>query len=156
MRFEAGTIQGEISFNPNRIYRDDPVGAWVNGLSARTVLIVEDEWLVRMELATGFEDEDCTVLEAASAEDALAFFRAGDGPNHGLAHIDLLITDIRLSGLLTGWDLAAQARELDPEIPVIYVSANPPAPERVVPGSLFIDKPALITQVIGAARQLLG
>ena len=58
--------------------------------------------------------------------------------------------------MLTGWDLAAQARELDPEIPVIYVSANPPMPGRVVPGSLFIDKPALITQVIGAARQLLG
>lgn len=152
MHFETGTIQGEIGFNPNEIYRDDLRGAWVNGLSARTVLIVEDEWLVRMELATGFEDENCAVLESASAEDALAILRAGEGD----ARIDLLVTDIRLSGVLTGWDLAAQARELDPGIAVIYVSANPPAPGRVVQGGLFIDKPALVTQVIAAAQQVLG
>lgn len=103
---------------------------------------------MRMELATGFEDENCAVLEAASAEDALALLR-------GQARIDLLVTDIRLSGTLTGWDLAAKAREADPAIPVIYVSANPPAPGRLVQGGVFIEKPALIAQVIGAARQLL-
>lgn len=149
MVFEAGTIERQISFNSNRIYRDGPAGAWVNGLSARTVLIVEDEWLVRMELATGFEDEDCAVLEAASAEDALALLGGGE------TRVDLLVTDIRLSGTLTGWDLAAKAREADPAIPVIYVSANPPAPGRLVQGGVFIEKPALISQVIGAARQLL-
>lgn len=113
---------------------------------------MEDEWLVRMELATAFEDENCTVLEGASAVDALTILRASDGR----ARVELLITDIRLNGVLTGWDLAAQARELDPAIPVIYVSANPPAPGRAVQGSLFIDKPALASQVVTAARQLLG
>lgn len=150
MVVEAGTIERLISFNPNRIYRDRLAGAWVNGLSARTVLIVEDEWLVRMELATGFEDEDCAVLEAASAEDALTLL--GEGGKR----IDLLVTDIRLSGPLTGWDLAVKAREADPAIPVIYVSANPPAPGLLVEGGVFIEKPALITQVVDAARQLLG
>ena len=125
----------------------------VNDLAARTVLIVEDEWLVRMELGAAFEDENCTVLESASAEDALALLRARwqDG-----ASTDLLVTDIRLNGMLTGWDLAAQAREGDAVIAVIYVSANPPAPERQVPGSLFVDKPALTSQVIAAARRLLS
>lgn len=106
-----------------------------------------------MELATAFEDELCIVLEAGSAEDALASLRAS-GP--GDARIDLLVTDIRLSGPLTGWDLAAEARALDSAVAVIYVSANPPAPERDVGGSIFIDKPALISQVIAAARQLLA
>jgi CheY-like chemotaxis protein len=106
-----------------------------------------------MELGAAFEDEHCTVLESASAEDALALLRARwqDG-----ASTDLLVTDIRLNGMLTGWDLAAQARECDAVIAVIYVSANPPAPERQVPGSLFVDKPALTSQVIAAARRLLS
>lgn len=121
----------------------------MNGLSARTVLIVEDEWLVRMELATGFEDEDCAVLEAASAEDALALLRGGE------TRVDLLVTDIRLSGVLTGWDLAIEAREVDPGIPVIYVSANPPVTARLVEGGVFIEKPALVDAVVGAARELL-
>jgi CheY-like chemotaxis protein len=120
----------------------------VNGLAARTVLIVEDEWLVRMELVAAFEDERCTVLESASAEDALASLHAGES-------IDLLITDIRLSGALSGWDLATEARAIDASLAVIYVSANPPAPHRLVEGSVFIDKPAVIGQVVGAARRLL-
>lgn len=44
---------------------------------------------------------------------------------------------------------------LVPGIAVIYVSANPPAPDREVTGSLFIEKPALFGQVVTAARRLL-
>jgi CheY-like chemotaxis protein len=121
----------------------------VSGLAARAVLVVEDEWLVRMELTAAFEDEGCIVRESASAEDALARLASAQA-------FDLLVTDIRLSGALTGWDLAAEARRLDAGIAVIYVSANPPAPGRDVGGSIFIDKPALIGQVVEAARRLLG
>lgn len=122
----------------------------MNRLGTRTVLVVEDEWLVRMELAAAFEEEGCKVLESASAEDALASLRESR-----IGAIDLLVTDIRLSGSLTGWDIAAEARSLDRDIAVIYVSANPPAPGRHVAGSVFIDKPALVTQVIAEAQRLL-
>jgi CheY-like chemotaxis protein len=121
----------------------------VRGVRGRTVLIVEDEWLIRMELAAAFEDEGYAVLESASAEDALVLLRGG-------SHCDLLVTDIRLSGTLSGWDLAAAARSLHAALGVIYVSANPPAPGRDVRGSVFIDKPALIAQVTSAAKRLLG
>jgi CheY-like chemotaxis protein len=118
-----------------------------------TVLVVEDEWLVRMEMTAAFEDEGCTVLEGASAEDAIGILRASrlGGPGIGL-----LVTDIRLGGPLTGWDVAAEARALDPAIAVIYVSANPPAPGRDVKASVFLDKPALASQVIREARRILG
>lgn len=124
----------------------------MTGLANRTVLIVEDEWLVRMELVTAFEDEHCTIVEAASAEDALASLRASRG---GGVRIDLLVTDIRLTGPLTGWDLAAEARQIDDAIGVIYVSANPPAPGRDVSDSVFIDKPALVENVVAVARRLV-
>jgi CheY-like chemotaxis protein len=125
----------------------------VNRLKGRTVLIVEDEWLVRMELVAAFEDEGCTVLESASAEDALAALHTQQ-PQGG--QIELLVTDIRLSGTLSGWDLAARARSSDESMAVIYVSANPPSPDREVSGSIFIDKPALIGHVVAAARRLIG
>jgi CheY-like chemotaxis protein len=125
------------------------LGNTVDGFDAWTVLIVEDEWLVRMELAAAFEDEGCTVLESTSAEDALAGLRLG-------ARIDLLVTDIRLGGMLNGWDLAAAVRGLDAGVAVIYVSANPFSPERDVGDSVFIDKPALVAEVVSAARKLLG
>jgi CheY-like chemotaxis protein len=121
----------------------------VDELASRTVLIVEDEWLVRMELAGAFEDEGCDVLESGTAEDAFSKL-------HGGAGIDLLVTDIRLGGPLTGWEVAIAARALDPDIAVIYVSANPPVPNRSVSGGVFIDKPAMLEEVIATARRLLA
>jgi CheY-like chemotaxis protein len=130
-------------------YMCEILGERVRGLGSPTVVIVEDEWLVRMELATAFEDEGYAVLESASADDALTTLRAG-------GRIDLLITDIRLGGPLTGWDIAVEARTHDPAVAVIYVSANAPAPDRSVPGSVFIGKPALYTDIVAAARRLVG
>jgi CheY-like chemotaxis protein len=102
-----------------------------------------------MELATAFVDEGYTVLESASADDAITCLRAG-------RRIDLLVTDIRLGGPMTGWDIAIEARTRDPAVAVIYVSANPPAPDRSVPGSVFFGKPALHTDIVATARRLLG
>lgn len=112
------------------------------------VLIVEDEWLVRMELADAFAELGFTVVESASAEHA-AEVLAGGSP------VALLVTDIRLAGPRDGWDLAVDARSASPGVAVIYLSANPPALDRIVPGGIFIDKPALMKRVTGAALELL-
>lgn len=112
------------------------------------MLVVEDEWLVRMELAQTFEDVGSIVLEASSAETALDLLHAERG-------LELLVTDIRLNGDVSGWELARLARAANPEIAVIYLSANPPAPERYVAGGHFISKPALMRDVIEAADNLL-
>ena len=123
-------------------------GPVLGALENRIVLIVEDEWLVRMELAGAFEDAAWEVLESATAEDAAALLR-------GEACIDVLITDIRLGGPMTGWDVAAVARTLRPSIAVIYVSANPASPGRDVTDSVFIDKPASARDVLNTASRLL-
>lgn len=125
------------------------VGGNVGSLESVTVLIVEDEWLVRMELVDAFEAEGCDILESASAEEALETLRTSQG-------IALLMTDIRLLGALSGWDLAEQARVLMPRLPVVYLSANRPDPGRIVPGGVFLEKPALMRNVIQAAKQVLG
>ena len=113
------------------------------------ILIVEDEWLVRMELADAFDELGCAVIESASAERGIEILRAD-------ATIALLVTDIRLTGEMDGWDLAIAARKLSPGLPVLYLSANPPEDALIVPGGVFIDKPALMSRVIEAAHELLG
>lgn len=120
----------------------------MGSLESVTVLIVEDEWLVRMELVDAFEAEGCDILESASAEDALHALRTTRG-------IALLMTDIRLLGPMTGWDLAEQARQLLPQLPVLYLSANAPEEGRIVAGGLFLEKPALMSNVIASAKQVL-
>ncbi len=106
------------------------------------VLVVEDELLVRdmivFEMAlVGFE-----VIEAGSAEAALALVPELD-------RLDLLFTDIRLPGM-DGWQLAERIRGRYSEVPVIYASGYA---ERItpLPRSKFLQKPYLPSQVFKAA-----
>ena len=79
-----------------------------------TVLLVDDEDLVRMSTADMLMDLGFEVLEADSAEDALRLL--GEG-----ATIDLLVTDHLMPGM-SGADLAREARLSSPGLPVLIVS----------------------------------
>lgn len=79
-----------------------------------TVLIVEDEELMRNILRQLLENEGCKVLSADSAEHALEIFRA--------AEIDATLTDIKMSGM-DGLDLLDQIKTLDNEAIVIIMTA---------------------------------
>ncbi len=54
-----------------------------------------------------------------------------------------LVTDIHLQGALTGWDVAKRARELNPDMPVIYMTGAGADqwPSHGVPNSLLLQKP---------------
>jgi CheY-like chemotaxis protein len=69
-----------------------------------------------------------------------------------------VITDINLRGRLTGWDVAKRARELDPAIPVIYMTGD--AADQWaslgVPNSLLLNKPFAPAQIVTAVAQLLN
>ena len=69
-----------------------------------------------------------------------------------------LVTDINLLGQLSGWDVAKLAREINPEIPIIYMT-GPAAdqwPSHGVPGSIMLNKPFAPVQVVTAVAQLLN
>ena len=68
-------------------------------LGRAVVLIVEDEPLVRMMVIDLFEDEGFEVLEASTADQALAIF----GERRDVA---LLFTDVEMPGTLDGYALA--------------------------------------------------
>jgi CheY-like chemotaxis protein len=112
------------------------------------VLLVEDEWLIRADMAAGLEVAGWNVVEASTGEGAVKQLHDG-------TDIDLLVTDIQLADTLSGWDVAEAAREVRPNFPVLYVSANPRDPSRQVQDSVFLSKPCNSSEVLQAGRKLL-
>lgn len=100
-------------------------------------LVVEDEWLVRMELAEALGERGWLVLEASSGEAALLLVKT-DPP------VDLVVTDIRLPGTVTGWDVADAFRAASEKTAIIYCSGNACDPLRQLAGSVFLSKPCRI------------
>ena len=86
----------------------------VTGYGAGTVLLVDDEELVRMSIADGLRDLGFKVVEAASAAGALQHLREGLVP-------DVLITDHMMPGM-TGVMLAREARDKLPSLPVLMIT----------------------------------
>ena len=87
----------------------------------RTVLVVEDEILVRYALAMALRAQGLKVLEASSAGEALALLSSG-------LPVQVLFSDIQMPGALDGVALAGTVRERYPEVATILTSGKPPPP----------------------------
>lgn len=103
--------------------------------ATRVVLVVEDECLVRDVMVSELKSNGWSVVETATGEEVLALLAAND--------VDVLLTDIRLAGMMSGWDVAHAVRAIEPYLPVIYASGNPSDAALRVEGSLFFSKPYL-------------
>ena len=112
-----------------------------------TLVLVEDEELVRMYLMDVLTDLNYNVLDFASAEAALKVIEQQD------QRIDLLLTDVVLPGI-NGRELADKAREVRPGIKVLFMtgySRNAIVHQgRLDPGVELVQKP--VTQADLAAR----
>ena len=116
------------------------------------VLLVEDEPLIRQNLAEELAEAGFEVLEAKDGKAALAELEAD------AARFRAVVTDIRLGRGPDGWQLARRARELVPEMPVVYMSGDS-AHEwtaQGVPGSVMVAKPFVGAQVITALATLMN
>lgn len=102
--------------------------------SRPAVLIVEDEKLLLDVLQQLFEEANFAVLSAETGERAMVVLQSGH-------RLDLLVTDIRLPGSLTGWDVAERARELHSALPVVYTTAYSHEVPRPVSGGVLLTKP---------------
>jgi CheY-like chemotaxis protein len=116
---------------------------------AATVLVVEDDWIIREDIVTDLRQEGWAVLEAATGAGALQAL-------HEAGKVDLLITDIGLADALTGWEVAEAFRMSHPEVPVIYASGNPANDHRRVAGSIFLSKPIAVSELTATCRKLLA
>jgi CheY-like chemotaxis protein len=110
-------------------------------------LVVEDEWLLRAALVEEMERAGWMVLEAASGEAALEII-VGDG------HVDVLVTDIKLAGIVSGWEVARAFRITHRNNPVIYASGNAEDAARLVSKSLFVPKPYVPADIVATLARL--
>jgi CheY-like chemotaxis protein len=123
--------------------------------SARTgepihVLFVEDEFLISEWVSQSLSEQGFDVWTVTNAADALAHLAA--------LPVDVLFTDINLPGGMDGAALARRAREMQPQLPVIYASARATLlkQDARVPGSIVVPKPyepALVGRLLAAATK---
>ncbi|TDV56894.1 response regulator receiver domain-containing protein [Pseudomonas graminis] len=116
--------------------------------SPRTILVVEDDNIVRMLIVDVLEELDYTVLEAADAAEALAVL------NNAGQTIDLMMTDLGLPDM-NGKDLAVEARAIRPDIPVLFASGYADSVD-VPAGMHNIGKPFSIDQLRDKVKGILG
>jgi CheY-like chemotaxis protein len=115
------------------------------------VLIVEDEPLIQFELESTLREGGYATDVASNSEAAITKLEAS-------SEIRALVSDINLGGQITGWDVARRARQLFPDLPVVYVTsvAAEEWASQGVPKSLLILKPFAPAQITTAVSQLLN
>lgn len=114
--------------------------------STITILVAEDDGLVRLDIAETLRSAGYEVLEASNAENALGCLQTGQ-------RIDGVFTDINLGGDLSGWDVAEKFRAAYSEIPIVYVSGTAGDRHRKVPHSVFLSKPYTSGDVLEACHR---
>ena len=102
------------------------------------ILVVEDEPLIRMDLAETLQEMGFSVLEASNADEAIRLLAANDG-------IAAVVTDVDMPGTMDGFALAFAIRRRCPPCRLIVVSGHRrPAAGNMPDGSRFSRKPFAI------------
>jgi PAS domain S-box-containing protein len=79
------------------------------------ILLVEDDAMVRDQIARRLEVLGYGVAAAPDGHEALRLINGGDP-------FDLVITDVMMPGGLNGWQLGQRIRDIRPRIPVLFIS----------------------------------
>ncbi len=114
------------------------------------LLVVEDEFLIRLTLVEALTDEEFDVLEAESGDAALPLLCQDPS-------IALLVTDIQLPGSLDGRGLVEQAHKVRPSLTVLFMTGRPDsqAAAAAPPHVSYIAKPYTLTEMVAAVRRLV-
>jgi CheY-like chemotaxis protein len=116
------------------------------------VLVVDDEALIRDVVQAALEEDGYEVVAADSGRAAISILEA-----HG-ADYRILVTDVALGQGSNGWDVARRARELYPDVAVVYISGahlNDYASQGVA-NSIVVDKPFGVAQIQAEVAGLIG
>ena len=115
------------------------------------ILLVEDEPLVLLVAQDALEAGGFTVIPSQLASEALSLLDERDTELSGL------VTDIRLPGGSNGWEIARHAREMRPDLPVVYTTADSADewPAQGVPKSVVVQKPYAGAQLLTAISSLI-
>lgn len=113
-----------------------------------TVLVVEDEPLIILNIVAYLGDQGFRVLEATNAADALQHLEND-------ASIRIMFTDVDMPGSLDGLKLAAAVRDRWPPIQITITSGHRKISKDDLPsGSPFFSKPYSLPQIAETIRAM--
>jgi two-component system, response regulator PdtaR len=112
------------------------------------ILIVEDEFLLRLDSAETIESAGFEVIQAANADEAIAILK-------GRPDIHVVFTDIQMPGAMDGLKLARFVRDRWPPIKIVATSGRVMVGDDDLPaGSVFLPKPYRGAQVVATLREM--
>lgn len=116
------------------------------------ILVVDDEDMVLDMTVHALLDGGYSAVPARSGDEAQALL---EDARYDFAGI---VTDVNLGDNLDGWRLAQRARELKPDIPIVYTTGRSSAhwTSRGVPNSIVVDKPFSVDEIVAAVWTLLN
>ena len=117
-------------------------------MNRNTVVIVEDEPLVRLTATTLFEEDGITVVEFADGDAAIDYVRDHEGD------VAAIFTDIYLPGATDGLELAGIVSATCPDIAVLVTSGSHAAkPRDLGPRVRYVAKPWHPRDVLNTMRE---
>jgi DNA-binding response OmpR family regulator len=116
------------------------------------VLVIEDDDSIQTVVEDALSDAGFEPAIAPSGEEAVTLLKGMKNTYRAL------VTDITLRGKIDGWEVAHQARQIDPEFPIVYISGKSAAewPSKGVPNSIMLPKPFAPAQLVTAIANLLN
>ncbi len=117
-----------------------------------TILVVEDDQPVQATVEDALSDGGFESSLTASGEEAIGLLQGGR------SQFRAVVTDINLLGKIDGWEVARTAREIDPTMPVIYMTGSHAEDwaSKGVPNSIMLAKPFAPAQLVTAISNLLN
>jgi DNA-binding response OmpR family regulator len=122
------------------------------GQNVPVILVIEDDDAIQTVVEDTLSEAGFEPAIAASGEEAVTLLKGLKGTYRAL------VTDIGLRGRIDGWEVAQQAREIDPEFPIVYMSGASAGdwPSKGVPNSIMLEKPFAPAQLVTAVANLLN
>ena len=115
------------------------------------VLIVEDDFMLRMRAVDIVEDAGYTPVEAVDADERFAIIQLRS------SDIALLFTDIQMPGSMDGLQLAHAVHERWPALKIILMSGQLKLSSAEIPrDSRFFGKPVVSGQIITEMHNMIG
>ena len=116
------------------------------------ILVIEDEEAIQSLVEDALSEGGFEPAIAASGEEAVTLLKGR------INNYRALVTDISLRGRIDGWEVARQAREIDPQFPVVYMSGASADDwaSKGVPNSIMLSKPFAPAQLVTAVSNLLN
>jgi CheY-like chemotaxis protein len=116
------------------------------------ILVVEDDHVVQSMVEESLSEGGFDLAIAAAGEEAVTLLKGRT------TEYRAVVTDINLRGRINGWEVAKQAREINPAFPIIYMTGAAAVDWAAngVPNSILLPKPFAPAQLLTAVSQLLN